>query len=70
MPHPEPELEHIPAPGSDEAVKLGCRCPILDNNHGKGAFDGPDGKPMFWYTDDCPLLKLVSKESNSNANDN
>ena len=22
----------IPNPGSDEARKLGCRCPVLDNN--------------------------------------
>ena len=25
----------IPNPGSDEALDLGCKCPILDNNHGK-----------------------------------
>ena len=24
-----------PNPGSVEALRLGCRCPVLDNGHGK-----------------------------------
>ena len=45
-------------PGSDEAVDQGCTCAVLDNRHGLGAFDfgpRPDGKPVFWITQDCPL---------------
>ena len=41
-----------PNPGSDEAIDLGCCCPILDNEHGKGAYG--DGK-MFWYAEGCPV---------------
>ena len=40
----------IPNPGSDEAIKQGCICPALDNNHGKGVDGG------YWcITRDCPL---------------
>lgn len=39
-----------PKPGSDEAVALGCACPVLDNGHGKGRADG-----NFWVNGDCPL---------------
>lgn len=44
------ETESYPNPGSDEAIKLGCRCAIWDNFHGAG-FD--NGK--FWINEDCPL---------------
>ena len=36
-------------PGSKEAIKAGCQCPVLDNNHGKG-FNG-----QFWLNIFCPL---------------
>lgn len=39
-----------PKPGSDEAVALGCTCPVLDNGRGKGRADG-----NFWVNGDCPL---------------
>ncbi len=42
-----------PNPGSDEAIKAGCQCPILDNCHGKGAYDGKDG--VYWINEECPL---------------
>lgn len=28
-------MTKVPNPGSDEAVARGCKCPIMDNNHGK-----------------------------------
>jgi len=37
-------------PGSDEAIKEGCICPILDNHHGEGL-----GKGQFWISKECPL---------------
>lgn len=40
-------------PGSDEAIKQGCTCAVLDNRHGKGAFDGSDN--TFWISENCPL---------------
>lgn len=47
-----------PNPGSDAAREAGCRCPVLDNGHGKGAWGaalGEDGKPLFWISEGCPL---------------
>lgn len=46
--------ELIPPPGSDEAIKRGCRCAIIDNNYGKGAYI-VDGKPVYWVSGDCAL---------------
>lgn len=43
---------HIPAPGSDEAIALGCRCPVLDNGKGRG-YHGQPG--VFVYTEGCPV---------------
>lgn len=37
-------------PGSPEAVKAGCTCPVMDNSHGEGR---PDGQ--FVISMDCPL---------------
>jgi hypothetical protein len=38
----------IENPGSDKAIKLGCTCPVLDNNHGEGLGDG-----LFYYSQTC-----------------
>lgn len=43
-----------PPPGSDAAVVLGCRCAILDNNHGNGAYI-VNGEPVFWVDSGCPV---------------
>ena len=42
-------------PGSDAARDLGCRCPVLDNAHGRGAWgsEGPDA--VFWISESCKL---------------
>jgi len=42
------ECPYVPNPGSNEAIELGCICPVLDNNHGMG-------KGPFWYTEGCPV---------------
>lgn len=39
-------------PGSDEALELGCTCPVLDNAHGRG-YMGVSG--TYVYSADCPL---------------
>lgn len=44
-----------PNPGSDEAIKQGCLCAVMDNCHGRGCGRSEDGKPLFWITGDCPL---------------
>ena len=43
----------IPNPGSREATKQGCLCPVLDNEHGLGFIY--DGDRVFWISGDCPL---------------
>lgn len=49
------ETAPLPAPGSAEASAAGCKCPVIDNGRGRGAYVGPDGKPLFWLAEDCPL---------------
>lgn len=44
-----------PNPGSAEAVERGCKCPVIDNHHGKGVPYGKDGAPLFWISERCPL---------------
>lgn len=45
-----------PNPGSNEALDLGCTCPVLDNHHGRGCgIKDLDGNVMFWYTNGCPV---------------
>jgi hypothetical protein len=39
-------------PGSDKAVKKGCKCPILDNEYGAG-YMGQKG--IYCMIQDCPL---------------
>lgn len=41
-----------PSPGSDEALALGCRCPVLDNSYGKGYLCSGN---VFVMSNDCPL---------------
>lgn len=41
-----------PPPGSEEAVELGCLCPVLDNARGVGYL----GVPGRWVVRaDCPV---------------
>ena len=54
------------APGSKDAVKRGCTCPQIDNQHGRG-FQGKRG--CFIVTARCPVhdprpAALAQMESN------
>lgn len=40
-------------PGSEEAEKAGCTCPVIDNHYGKG-MPFKDG-PKYWINGDCPI---------------
>ncbi len=40
-------------PGSPEAKKKGCTCPIIDNHYGAGFLYG--GKKSWWINEGCPL---------------
>jgi hypothetical protein len=44
--------KNVPNPGSDEAIEMGCTCPVLDNGHGKGSMYG---EGLFWMTKGCPV---------------
>lgn len=54
--------ETQPNPGSDEAVRRGCLCPVLDNARGLGIYR--DGKE-FWIDHGCPLHGGVAGEGGS-----
>ena len=63
-PDMEIKKEKIPNAGSDEAVDLGCTCPVMDNEYGKG-YMGMEN--VFVFTAGCPLhgeaLKEVFKDN-------
>ena len=44
-----------PKPGSEEAIKQGCTCPVLDNGHGTGYMGQKD---VFIYNGDCPVHSI------------
>jgi len=49
---PDGPSDSAPNPGSDEAVKLGCRCPRMDNGRGNPEI----GRIRGWIvTVGCPL---------------
>lgn len=51
-------MADVTTPGSSEAVKRGCTCPVLDNGHGRGYMGGvrdKDGNLVFVTRADCPI---------------
>jgi len=50
-------MSTTPNPGSEAALKLGCRCPVFDNNHGKWPpFPAGEDRPEGWYLSVmCPV---------------
>lgn len=63
-----------PFPGSDEAVKAGCECPVLDNLHGRGfpvTTDEGELQIAYWINGDCPIhgrkLSTNAKEEGTNV---
>ena len=56
-----------PSPGSDEADKLGCTCPRMDNAYGRGAWgtwDKPEGEKVFFVNGNCPVHAKDGKPDN------
>lgn len=53
----EPETyltkEETPHPGSEKAIEMGCTCPVLDNEHGRGFT--MSGELCFWMSEGCPI---------------
>lgn len=44
-----------PNPGTKEAIAADCKCPVIDNCHGAGAYNDENGKPLFWINGNCPI---------------
>jgi hypothetical protein len=59
-----------PNPGSDEALAQGCRCPVMDNAHGRGAWgtwDKPEGEKVFVMSGACPLHGEAVRQAKEGA---
>lgn len=57
-------VDDVPNPGSPEARALGCTCPVLDNDRGRGSgrLDA-NGEPVFWITEGCPLHSATPEDA-------
>lgn len=47
-----------PPPGSDEAVRIGCTCPQMDNAYGRSYMGGvtdTDGNTVYVYSIECTV---------------
>jgi len=44
-----------PNPGSFEAQQMGCSCPSLENQGGKGYKTSDSGVQHFWFDGNCPV---------------
>lgn len=42
----------VPDPGSNEALSLGCTCPVIDNGYGRGYLGQPG---VFVFNCGCPI---------------
>jgi hypothetical protein len=49
-----------PNPGSQEACKQGCTCPVMDNHNGQG-IPSKHG-PRFWINGDCPMHAIADTD--------
>ena len=58
------ENNRVPNPGSDEAIKQGCRCPVIDNGHGTGYYTTDNGVPVFVINETCPLHGVKRRKKN------
>ena len=52
--------DKIPDPGTEEAIEMGCTCPVMDNEYGRG-WCGQEG--VFVFNMGCPVHKQVLEPS-------
>ena len=45
--------DETPKPGSVEAGRLACTCPVIDNHYGRGFV--VNGERVWVVNEDCPL---------------
>lgn len=60
------ETKEVLPPGSEEAIRAGCQCPVLDNGHGRG-YLGDGQKFGWWINDDCPMHGTKAKEEGAHG---
>lgn len=51
-------MEETPNPGSSEAKRQGCTCPVMDNANGLGYMGGvksENGETVFVISGGCPI---------------
>lgn len=48
-------MDAVNNPGSDEAVRAGCKCPVMDNRRGRGLYTDDSGRVQFVVSEECPL---------------
>jgi hypothetical protein len=53
--------QRIYPPGSEAALAAGCRCPVLDNGYGRGAYYNDNWEPQYWINGDCPLHGRIAE---------
>lgn len=49
-----------PPPGSTEAQKEGCTCPIEDNKYGVGVPTANGGGVNYWVNQSCKIHKKLT----------
>lgn len=52
--------EH-PNPGSIEARSKGCKCPMMDNGYGQGAYTDAAGVTHFWISAECGMHREANE---------
>ena len=52
-------MTDTPNPGSPEAVRQGCTCPVIYNRYGKGIRDDRD---EFWINGGCLLHGMEAED--------
>lgn len=60
-----PKIATPPNPGSDAALHMGCRCPVMDNSYGQGYYRNPK---VFVVNAACAVHNL-NKEGKKNASE-
>ncbi|RYX78534.1 hypothetical protein EON76_05240 [bacterium] len=62
-------MSEQPNPGSSQAREGGCKCPILDNGHGRGYMGGvkdKNGDTMFVINEDCMMHNPPASKDGQN----
>lgn len=59
-------MESKPNPGTAEAIKAGCLCPVIDNHYGKG-YRGEAG--VYIYSEACHIHRRTRDDDSKKGAD-